>query len=164
MVSGKITVIGVGNSLLGDEGIGIYVINELRRLKLPSNVDIYDGGTDALSLLYSLNDYDKVIMVDAVKCGGRPGNVYHFKLSDVKVEDSMGRSLSLHDLNLGTVLSILRASSSLPNNITLIGVEPKEICTSLDLSREVKEAIPYVLNLILKEVENCKGDRGEHVV
>ncbi|MFP3946925.1 MAG: hydrogenase maturation protease, partial [Archaeoglobaceae archaeon] len=74
----KIAVIGIGNILLGDEGVGVRIVEELRKSDLPENVEVHDGATSGIALLNFLVDKDKVIIVDAVKGGEEPGTVYQF--------------------------------------------------------------------------------------
>ena len=85
----KVVVIGIGNILLSDEGVGIRVVEELRKRELPEGVELHDGATLGLTLLNFLDGADKAIIVDAVKAGGNPGDVYcfHFKEIPKKIQD-----------------------------------------------------------------------------
>lgn len=69
-------IIGVGNLLLGDEGLGVHIVEELNEINLPPNVEFFDGGTGGVSILNLMEGADKVIIVDAVLGGGEPGQIY----------------------------------------------------------------------------------------
>ncbi|RKY35126.1 MAG: Ni,Fe-hydrogenase maturation factor, partial [Candidatus Duberdicusella sinuisediminis] len=72
----KIIILGLGNLLYKDEGIGIHLIRELEKMKLPPNLELIDGGVGSLDILLSLENIDKLIIIDALKGGGAPATVY----------------------------------------------------------------------------------------
>ena len=146
-------VLGIGNVLLRDEGIGCHVIHALEGIPLP-DVKIIDGGTcpDVVGLL---EDADKLIVVDAVKAGGIPGQIYRFHLEDITLEQKP--FLSLHDMGLVDNLMLMKLWHSIAEAV-VIGVEPKEIEWGLELSPELQEKIPQIIEAILAELNNSKGD------
>ena len=147
----KIVIIGIGNVLLKDEGIGIHVINELEKYKLPSNVEIYDGGTGGFKLIDLMHGANKVIFIDAVETGKAPGTIIVFKSEDVRLTYQK-RKYSLHDTDL---LEVLKMASLLDNTteIKIIGIQPKKIKYSTTLSQELKDSIPNIINIVFKEIE-----------
>jgi hydrogenase maturation protease len=149
----KIAIVGVGNLLLGDEGFGVHVINKLKDCRLPENVKVYECGTGALSLLNVLEGFEKAIILDAVKLGGKPGTVYSFKLDEDELNDGLMKILSLHELNFAIAIKIGKKAYKLPKEIIVIGVEPKAIKPSLHLTSEVKKSVSKVIHLILKEIK-----------
>lgn len=151
--SKSVVVVGIGNILLRDEGIGVRVIEELKKFKLPKNVEAHDCGTSGIGILNLLDRFDKAIIVDAVQCGERPGTIYRFNLDEIKTKSKTGKMTSLHDLDFITALEIGRKTSNLPAEIVVIGVEPKVIEPGLEPSPEVRKAIPEVIHAILKEIE-----------
>ena len=146
-------VLGIGNVLLRDEGIGCHVIHALEGIPLP-DVKIIDGGTcpDVVGLL---EDADKLIVVDAVKAGGIPGQIYRFHLEDITLEQKP--FLSLHDMGWVDNLMLMKLWHSIAEAV-VIGVEPKEIEWGLELSPELQEKIPQIIEAILAELNNSKGD------
>ena len=140
-------VVGVGNVLLKDEGIGCHVAHALEEIPL-SDVKIIDGGTcpDVPQLLEGA---EKLVIVDAVEGGGKPGQIYRFHLEDITLQQKP--FLSLHDVGLvGSLMSM-----KLWNNIgetVIIGVEPREIDWGLELSPELREKMPQIINAILSEL------------
>ncbi len=153
----KIAVIGIGNLLLRDEGVGVHIINKLRGFQLPENVEVYDCGTGGLGILGLLEGFDKAIVVDAVKCAEEPGTVYRFKFNEKGTDNRLAKMISFHELDFVTAIEIGRKAYKSPSEMVMIGVEPKTIEIGLDLSLEVKRSIPKVIGLIFEEIRAC-GD------
>lgn len=154
-----VKIIGFGNILMYDDGIGVWVINELKKLPWVQNknVEIIDGGVGSINLVEELcNDKNsKIIIVDALTTGEQPGKIY--KLSNKEIEqifDRIGthKYLSLHEINLATILQNIVKNNSI--NLTFIGVEIKEVKEAIGLSDLVKQSIPKVINIIKEEVTN----------
>ncbi len=140
-------VVGIGNVLLGDEGVGCHVVHALEGIPLP-DVKIIDGGTcpDAFQLL---EDADKLVIVDAVKGGGTPGQIYRFHLEDITLEQKP--FLSLHDVGLVDNLMLMKLWRNIGEAV-IIGVEPREINWGLELSPELQEKMPQIIETILAEL------------
>jgi len=140
-------VLGIGNVLLRDEGIGCHVVHALEGIPLPE-VKIIDGGTcpDVLQLL---EDADKLVIVDAVKGGGTPGQIYRFHLEDITLEQKP--FLSLHDMGLVDNLMLMQLWRNIGEAV-IIGVEPREINWGLELSPELQEKMPQIIDAILSEL------------
>ncbi len=140
----------MGNLLYKDEGIGIHLIRELEKMKLPPNLELIDGGVGSLDILLSLENIDKLIIIDALKGGGAPATVYRIDYQELEAEIDFN-NLSLHQLSLLEVLSLIKKLGKLPPKVLIIGVEPKEISPGLNLTSRLKEKLPYILGVILKE-------------
>lgn len=151
-----IAVVGIGNILLKDEGVGCHVAHALEEVPLP-DVKVIDGGTSP-NVMQTIEDADKLIIVDAVRGGGMPGEVYRFQLDDITLERKS--FLSLHDVSLVDSLLLTRRLYNI-GKITIIGIEPKEIEWGLELSPEVREKLPQIVEIILAEVDNSGGSQGE---
>jgi hydrogenase maturation protease len=147
-------VLGIGNILLKDEGIGCHVVHALEEMSL-LDVKIMDGGT-CPDVVQMLEDADKLIIVDAVKGGGMPGQIYRFRLEDITLEQKP--FLSLHDMGLVDNLMLMKLWHSIGETV-IIGVEPKEIEWGLELSPELQEKMPQIIEVILAELNNSKGER-----
>ncbi len=145
----KIAVIGVGNVLMGDEGVGIVVVEELKRRNV--DVDLHDCGTMGLDILNTISEYDKVIIVDAVKGFGMPGDVVRISLDNIEC----GRILCLHDINVPFILKLAESIVKIPE-IVIIGIEVERIGEGLGLSESVKNAVNKAVELILEEIERFK--------
>ena len=147
-----IKVLGCGNTLVGDDGVGIRVIERLQEMKLPENVEIIDAGVGGLAILSWIEDADKVIIVDAVQTGNEPpGTVYEF--TDTEMPPSDLFMLSLHDLNLVDTINIGRLVQKMPEEIVIVGVEVERVAEfTRDLTPAVEAAMPEVIDLVLKEI------------
>jgi len=145
-VMGKF-VVGIGNVLLRDEGIGCHVVHAMEGIPLP-DVEIIDGGT-CLDVLQLLEDADKLVIVDAVKGGGTPGQIYRFHLDDITLEQKP--FLSLHDVGLVDNLMLMQLWYNIGEAV-IIGVEPREINWGLELSPELREKMPQIIDAILAEL------------
>ena len=156
-------VVGIGNVLLRDEGIGCHVVGALEGIPLP-DVQVIDGGTcpDVLQLL---EDVDKLVIVDAVRGGGMPGQIYRFRPEDVTLEQKP--LLSLHDMSLIDSLKLMQVRHNVGDAV-IIGVEPKDINCGLELSPELQERIPQIIGAILSELNTSPnlslGERNKVIV
>ena len=148
----QITVLGMGNLLLKDEGVGVHLIS-----KLPSNdtghlsPNIIDGGTSPDISSIVGGGIDKLIIVDAVKTGDKPGTMYRFSLDDLDMDSVI--PISLHEIGVLDSLRMMALLNRQPKSTIIIGIEPKSIDYGLELSPEIEEKLPELIELVLKEVE-----------
>ncbi len=149
----RIAIVGIGNILLSDEGFGVHAIKKIDKSKLPDNVDVIEGAVLGLQLLNFLLEYDRVIVIDAVKGGGKPGDIYRFKVEECRKDFGM---ISLHDLDFVKSLEIMKKFYNLPEMI-VIGVEPKSIEVGLTLTKEIERKIPEVLELVYNEIQSKRS-------
>ena len=150
--AGRIVIIGVGNLLLKDEGVGVHVVQELRKKKLPSTVEVHDGGVAGIGLLDFFPGASKVMLIDAADMNLTAGALVRFTPEEVagRIE---GPRFSAHDIGLLEVLELARALDQSPPQVVIFGIQPKEISWGTELSPEVQASIPKVADLILKEIQ-----------
>jgi hydrogenase maturation protease len=148
-------ILGIGNTLLRDEGIGCHVTNALAEMPLP-DVQVIDGGT-CPDLWQFVEDTDKLIIVDAVQGGGIPGQVYRFRLEDIALEQKP--SLSAHDVSFVDNLMLMQLWHNIGETV-IIGVEPKDTDWGLELSPELQGRMPQIIDTVLLELNNAnlKGE------
>ncbi len=146
----RVVVIGVGNLLMKDEGIGIHVIQHLQALDLPDDVKLVDGGTSPDIIAYTRTN-EKLIIVDSAKAGGEPGSVYRFRPDDL--DASAGDLASAHEMGVAPNLKLMEMSGSLPEETVIIGIEPKEISLGMDLTPELQARLPVIADVVLREIE-----------
>ena len=146
-----VLVLGVGNILLSDEGIGVRVAEAMQQMKLPDNVEVLDGGTASMALLDTLRDRDRVIIIDAVKGKHHPGTIYRFTPADINVQREI--ITSLHQLGVLDALTQVEFLGHAPRDVVLYGIEPEDIGLSLELTPDVRAAIPRVIELVLSELK-----------
>lgn len=149
---GNITIVGVGNRLLGDEGVGLHITDGLSQIPMPSHVNIIDCGCDLLSLIACIDKPERIIIIDAIRAGGKPGEIYSFdfrRLTTAKVE-----MCSAHQVKIVDVLRLMKlvCPALTDCEIVVIGVEPKTMRLSSDLSKEVSQSIVKVTRFVLKEI------------
>ncbi|MEZ0343523.1 MAG: HyaD/HybD family hydrogenase maturation endopeptidase [Caldimicrobium sp.] len=144
----KILIIGLGNVLLSDEGLGVKVVKELEEeINLPEEVEILDGGTGAFFLLPYLEKADYLIIVDAIKTGNPPGTLIIENLENLP-KDTLEK-ISLHEVSFPDLLRILELKGKKFEKIMLAGIEPKNLEVGTDISQEVKRNIPLLKERIL---------------
>jgi hydrogenase maturation protease len=151
----EILILGVGNILLKDEGIGPFVIKELEKEKLPPRVALLDAGTQILDTMLSQDRVEKLIIIDAVKAGGVPGTVYKFRPEDIERDTEV--AISLHQATVLEALKILEIQDLLPKEVVIVGVEPNTIEWGLEPSDELKAKIPELIRLLKKEMKNARN-------
>lgn len=148
----KITVLGVGNILLKDEGFGVSVVNYIKEKNLlPEGVNIIDGGTGGMRLIPIIMNTDCLIVIDAVKGNGTPGDIYRFTIKDIPLK--IRQKTSLHEISLQEVFSLLNLLEGKNPETIIIGVEPKETSFGMGFSQEVESVIPAVASKVIEEVE-----------
>ncbi len=140
---------------MSDDAIGIKIIEELSKTDFctySNNIEIIDGSTSGIDLLFTLGNQDRVIIVDAVDAGQADGEVVKFKLSDIiNMPGKTVKSFSLHDLGLEEVFALMKSLKVCPD-ITIIGIKPKVITYGDKLSPEIESKIPEIILLIRQEL------------
>ncbi len=148
----QIVILGVGNILLKDEGIGVCVAKEMEKLKLPDNVRVLDGGTLGIDLLNLIEDADKLIIIDAVKTGAEPGAIFRFRPEDIETITKAPKT-SLHQIDLYETLKIAKLMEKYPETI-VIGIQPKTMEWGMELTPELSEKIPEIIKCVLEELKS----------
>lgn len=142
-------VLGVGNVLLRDEGLGVRVVERLRAMALPDTVEVFDGATAGFDLLDVVADRRKVIVVDAVQTDAPPGTIFRF--SPPELDPRPQAAVSLHEVGFLEALRAAHLIGCAPEEVVVLGVKPKEVGCGLDLSDEVTAALPKVIALVIAE-------------
>ncbi|MFQ6050827.1 MAG: hydrogenase maturation protease [Candidatus Hydrothermarchaeota archaeon] len=149
----KTLILGIGNPLLRDDGVGIHVIRKMRELNLPDNIYVSEASVAGLDLLDFIIDYQRVIIVDAIKTEeGEPGEIYRLKPQELPKSQNIR---STHVLDLPTVLETGRIlmEERMPEDIIIYAIEIED-CTTFDekCTQKVEESIPRVIQLILDDL------------
>jgi hydrogenase maturation protease len=150
MTDRKIVVLGIGNLILRDEGVGVHAVRELGVRTLPPQIQVIDGGTALMDLLPVIQEAERIIVIDALKGGGEPGTIYRLTPDDFMAEAE--RPLSLHQVGLLEVLGMVKQLGGDPH-VTIIGVEPQEISWGMELTPEVEAKLPKVVEAVLEELK-----------
>ena len=152
-----VLVLGLGNPLRGDDGVGCRLIEELARRELPPGVQVLDGGTAGLRLLDLLEGWERVIVVDAAEMGRRPGEFLRFTPADVRLA-SMPDRCSLHHAGLSEVLALADALGEPLPDIVIFGVQPAQVGWGEGLSAAVEAALPALAKAVLEVIGEQTAD------
>ncbi len=145
----RIVVIGVGNLLFKDEGVGIHAIKALQEMNLPSDVKLVDGGTSPDLIAYTRAG-DKMIIIDCAKSGGKAGEIYRFKPEDLAA--GKGILTSAHEMGVIENLKLMEMTGNKPKETVIIGIEPAEMDLGMELSATLKKRMAEIVKVVLKEI------------
>jgi hydrogenase maturation protease len=151
----KTLVLGLGNPILSDDGVGIKAAHEVANQLNNPQVTVVETSTAGLSLLDSIVGYDKVVIIDAIQTEkGEAGEIYRMGTADFSLTKHFS---SPHQINLATALELGKMLNlAMPKEITVFAVEAKDIASfSEECTPEVKRAIPEVVKMVLAEL-NCQ--------
>lgn len=147
-------VLGVGNILLGDEGIGVRVVEELtNRYAFPEEVMVLDGGTAGIELLRYIEGRDLLILIDAMRADLPPGTV--FKVEGEDVPKRFMTRISPHQIGLSDLLAAGILCDRIPTRITLFGIEPERLETGITLSPTVEGSLEKIIGAVLAELDKA---------
>lgn len=147
--AGSVVILGIGNTLLADEGIGIHALRELRRLRpRDSKIELIDGGTLSFNLLPAIEAANSLIVIDAANFGEAPGS-FRCVIGD-EFDDFLGKSRhTAHEIGLRELLDMARLNGCLPTRRALIGVQPKLVDWGEAPTATVAAVVPRIASLAL---------------
>jgi hydrogenase maturation protease len=161
----KTLILGLGNILLGDEGVGVRVVERLLDLyHFPEGTQVLDGGTLALDLLPYVEDADRMVVIDAVDMRAEPGTVV--RITDDEVPTFLSVKISPHQMGLADILSAARLRGLSPSELVLWGVQPEVMDTTLELSPPVAAQVDVLVDGVLADLSQWgieptgRGERG----
>ena len=140
-------ILGLGNLLLADEGVGVHAARALAERELPPGVSVVEAGTAFLDVLPDIEKADRILLIDAMEGGGAPGSVYRVPFDQCVHPDMLA---SLHGFDMSRVLFM--AGNQRNPEVTVFGVEPARIEWGTDLSAQVQRTMPALQDVILNEV------------
>jgi hydrogenase maturation protease len=141
----KVLVIGLGNILLQDDGIGVRVVEHLRTQIFPPDIEIQfiDAGLTPDLTVFLEKGISKLIIIDAAETGGNPGDVLTINPLDVQNEAS-----SIHGMDLQQNLELMRMAGTLPESVVIVGVEPADMSPGMELTEKLRTALPGILERV----------------
>jgi hydrogenase maturation protease len=169
-----VLVLGLGNVLLSDDGLGAAAVARLERdWRIPDGVRLEDGGTLGLSLLGLLSDAEQVIIVDAVRTDDPPGSLV--RIDGAAVIDAVRDRLSVHQVGVADLLDAARLIDCYPTGVTLIGLVPETLDLAVERSAAIERRIDDLVEAIISEVQShgyelvleadtASGDRPVHAL
>ena len=147
-----LTILGVGNILCSDDGLGPAVVTRLGNEYEGDGVQILDGGTLGLTLLPILDDSDRMILVDAVRADDAPGSMIQLEGEDVL--PAVRLRLSPHQVGVADLLDAARLRGTMPGRLLLIGLVPETIELGYGLSDPVDHAVPELIDAVIEQARN----------
>jgi len=148
----RIVILGAGNLLLKDEGIGVHVVQRMEQLDLQGNVELVDGGTAGVNLYHLIEGASKLIIIDCVDAEDEPGAIFRFQPDDVDMP-TREATVSFHDITLLEALEFAKQEGDEVPETIIIGVQPKEIEWGLELTPELEKVVPEIIEIVLKELK-----------
>lgn len=158
--TGELLVLGVGNVLMRDEGVGVHVAREIARdqSSIGGDVHVVDGGTLGLDLLPLIADARAVVLIDAVDLRAEPGTVT--VLRGNAVHGALGGHLSPHQVGLGDLVAVGRLTGALSEPVVLVGIQPAAVEVGLDLTTECAAAVPRAIDAVRAELAALHAPAG----
>ena len=144
-------ILGLGNLLQCDDGVGCRVAQALEQRVLPSDVEVLDAGTPGIGLLNLIQDRQRVIIIDAAEMGLQPGEFRRFGAEDVQLTGAKER-ISLHRTGIVDTLALAQQLKIEMPKIVFFGIQPSKIDWQDGLSQPVQVAMPQVIEAIVKEI------------
>lgn len=145
----KTLVLGIGNTLLSDEGVGVHVSRHLKTLLPPSDdVEILDGGTLSFTLAVPIEDANALIVVDAAQLQSAPGTLRVFEGEEMDVFLMSSRRSSVHEVGLNDLMSIARLAGYWPEKRALVAIQPQKLDWGESPTPQVQSAIPAACDRI----------------
>jgi len=150
----KIGVIGLGNPLRSDDGIGIYILQKLveNKKNISKNIDFLDGGTGSFNLLHVLSKYDKIIIIDAVDFKKKPGASLFIDINKIKSKNK-NINISTHENDFLKIINLSKKLKEAPSEIYLYAIQPSDLSYNKELSDIIKDKFDFFISDILKKIE-----------
>lgn len=149
-------VMGVGNILLSDEGLGVRFLDELAKNTFPDNVELLEGGTAGLELVHLIQDVDFLIIIDALNANAEPGSLFRFQPGDLQVIPEQ-YEVSFHQIGIVEVLTMANVLGHAPQTL-IFGIQPKSLEWGLEISPEIEALFPRLSELIIKEIHSIQHE------
>ncbi len=156
----RCAVVGLGNPLRGDDGVGPEVVRRLAAGPLPEDVEVLDAGTGGVGLLDLLGRYDRAVVVDCARMGLAPGSVRAFRPEEAESRTGTER-LGMHDVDPLAVIALGR-ELGMRLDLTLVGVEPERVEHGAPLSEPVRAAVPEAMRAALRALDGGSRDGENH--
>lgn len=153
MTNPSIGIIGIGNPLRKDDGIGIQLLDILKKEKkhLPQTVSLIDGGTGGMNLLHLFPKFDVIVLLDAVDFQSSPGDTRFFSLDDIRSQKKVS-TVSTHNADVFQIIQFAQDIGECPKKIVVFGVQPADVCFGNGLTDIIKEQMNAIVTRMKKQV------------
>ena len=161
----KIGILGIGNVLMGDDGIGPLVVKRLEAFwDLGENVELIDGGTPGPELLHLLADFDALILVDALRADGPAGEIRTYRRDELLTPGARGVRVTPHEPSLRDALETASLLGGGPREVFMVGVLPLYVGVGTELSPPVEAALGNVEEQVLRELRRLGAEPSPRAV
>jgi hydrogenase maturation protease len=145
-------VLGVGNTIMSDEGVGVHVIERLLAgYKIPNEVQVLDGGVLGMDLLYHLEGIENLLLVDAVEARKDPGTI--IRLEDDEVPAFLSMKISPHQVGVPDMLAVAKLKDRYPKRIVLWGIQPQLLNMGLEMSPLIESKVDVLVESLVDQLQ-----------
>jgi hydrogenase maturation protease len=153
----RIVVVGIGNTIRTDDGVGVHALERLRRdPRLPADITFVDGGTLGLELLAYVSDSTHLLLLDAIDVGERPGTMIRMTQEELR---GLPCAASVHQVGLADLLATLPLVSTAPRETVLLGLQPANTDWGTSLSPQVGASLASLVEAAVTQLERWQGSR-----
>ena len=156
--AGGTVVIGLGNPLVSDDGLGLAALEQLRARGTDGDIELVDGGTWGLSLLPVIESAARVLLLDAIDAGGLPGTLHILRRADLP--RYLATRISPHEVDLQDVLALAELRGTLPQETVAIGLQPGRLETGCDLSDAVRNRLGDLVDAVEQQLAAWRAATG----
>ncbi len=150
--SGRISILGLGNILLTDEGVGVHAVKAIEEnYTFSPEIELIDGGTMGLDLLPIFQSQDKILIIDAVDFKKAPGHIE--TIEGDKIPSVLNSKLSVHHIGLSDLLFAAKLTRTTPQEVCLVGIQPKSLDVGLDMTEEVRVKLDSIIDLAIQRLK-----------
>ncbi len=151
-------VVGLGNPLMSDEGVGVEVVKRLENQHAPlDEVEFLDGGTGGVALVHAMANRRKCVFVDCARMSVSPGGIKRFGMKDVESAKRLPE-MSLHEADLIEIIQLADHVGNCPEEIVIFGIEPESVEAGQGLSEKLKSSLPVYARKVAEEFSDSHGD------
>lgn len=152
-----ITILGIGNTLYTDEGLGVHALSSLEEIySMDEQVQLIDGSTDGMSLLGPVEDTDYLIVIDAINAGKDGGSI--IELHGDEIPAYYGIKMSIHQLGFQEVLLAAKLREKFPKHIAMFGMQPTSLELGIGISETNEAQLPELIKLVVQQVDQWKNE------
>lgn len=152
--SPAVAVLGLGNLVHGDDGLGVHAIHRLQTdSRVPAGVTLLDGGTQGLSLIPHISGFPRLLVIDAIDAGEAPGTVVRF---EGEALHGLPGKATVHQLGFADLMITMRLLGDAPLEVVVLGVQPVSTDWSAELTQPVRNAMPPLLDSVIAQLESWR--------
>lgn len=153
----KLLVLGIGNSLLTDDGVGVFAAEALQKESWPEEVTIIEGGTFTQDIFYLFEGYDRLLVLDVIHAGHKPGTLYQLTEDDLISNEK--QRMSIHDIDMVDSLKMCELKCGSRPRMEILGMEPQDITSwNIGLSEPCQTVFEDFLSLARKAIQRIVGE------